>query len=328
MGSCVSSLLSPSPALMNSRLRISILRATSRAAAFTTICLGACFSPAPSATTPASTLQPCAPDNPGSFPCRTPFDSAPVLEQQPSLAEQAKDQRAPRVWIFVDEAGVVQATQIERSAGMDFDFAAVALAKQFRFRPATADGRAVPAWVVMSVATPRPPAPCPGMGVPLSAGYAGLTDSAVLARPELGTVYRFRGEEAMGLGAIGVDVFIYPGATWPPPAEQAEQFLEAMEIERQQGRIAGFEVIHRRSESPRVGPSGPNTQARGQVVRLRLTTPAGEKPETYFGVFPDADRYVMFRATYPATSRAREMINATVGQIVGALERRPPHCPR
>ena len=291
---------------------------------------GACTPSSPGTSTPAPGLRLCAAEAPASFPCRTPFDIPPVLEQQPAIAEGAQDQRAPHVWIFVDEAGVVRATQvdIDHSAGIDYDFAAVRRAKEFRFRPATAGGRAVPAWVLMAVNTPRPPPSCPSMPVPLSAGYAALTDSTRLERPELGTLYRFRGEKEIGLGGIGVDVFIYPAATWPPPAEQAKLFLQAMEILRQEGRVAAFEVIEEARETFRVGPSGRTTEVRGHSVRLRLTTPAGEALESYFGVFPDAENYVKFRATYVPTRAVRDAVHATIGQILAVTAMRPAGCPR
>src|SRR5688572_859245 len=66
--------------------------------------------------------------------------------------------------------------------------------------------------------TNREPKSCPVMAVPLSAALVTFSDSAVLERPELGTRYRFRGEEGIGLGGLLVDVFIYPGAGWSPPA--------------------------------------------------------------------------------------------------------------
>jgi hypothetical protein len=258
-----------------------------------------------------------------------PFDSAPVLEQPPTPVARTSDLRTPHVWVFVDETGVVRATQIDRSAGIDYDVAATAQARKLRFRPATAAGRAVPAWLVVAIDTPRPAEPCPTMAVPLSAGFAALTDSAVLERPELGRMYRFRGEKDIGLEAVQVDVFIYPASAWSAPAKQGELFAEAMELQRQAGRISRFEPIDQRSDAPRVGPSSDRAaRVKGHVARWKVVTPAGETLETYFAVFPDADRYVKFRATYPPASDTRQAVGFVVGQILAELESRPANCPR
>ena len=289
--------------------------------------LAACRPPAADTRTPVpASLPSCAPGAPESFPCQLPYDAEPVVEPRPALL--AAGTRTPHVWIFVDEGGAVKAAEIGRSAGVAYDRPAVALAKGFRFRPATLGGRAVPAWVLLSVATTAEPESCPSMGVPLSAGVAAFVDSAVLERPELGTLYRFAEEEEVRADTVELrfDVFIYPAAeVWGSPEEQGEAFLKALEIGQQRGRFRSFEVLGKETQSVSVDNRGRAMKVPVHTIRVMLETAAGPG-ESYFAVFPYLDRNVKIRVTSPPSGEARRVIDEFLRQLVSALVRTAPNC--
>jgi hypothetical protein len=224
--------------------------------------------------------------------------------------------------MFVDDSGVVRATEIQRSAGLDHDFPAVAIARKLRFRPATLTGRPVPAWVLLPITTAAQPESCPSMAVPLSAGVATFVDSTVLERPELGTLYRFE-----GVGELRQDVFIYPSAAWGPPEEQAKAFLEATEIQRQRGRFLSFELIEEKPRNIEAKGRGRTVNFRGHTVRVLVVGTAGQTRESYFAVYPHADRWVKFRVSYSPSAEARKLIDEFERQLLSALANNPPQCP-
>ena len=226
------------------------------------------------------------------------------------------------MWMLVDDSGVVRATEIQRSAGLDYDFPAVAIARSLRFRPATLSGRAVAAWVLLPIATAAQPESCPSMGVPLSAGVATFVDSTVLERPELGTLYRFE-----GLGDLRQDVFIYPSAEWGSAEDQAKAFLEALEVQRQRGRLVSFELIEEKPRNIEVKGRGRGVTFRGRTVRVLLVGPAGQTRESYFAVYPHADRWVKIRVSYAPSAEARQLIDEFERQLLSALADNPPQCP-
>src|SRR5260370_38439306 len=88
---------------------------------------------------PGGKLGACDTNAPQSFPCVTPFDTPPVLLNVPQPGGGAR--KTPRVWVYVTENGAVTATQIARPPGLDFDVAAIALAQELRFAPASLGGR-------------------------------------------------------------------------------------------------------------------------------------------------------------------------------------------
>src|SRR5258707_12357059 len=98
---------------------------------------------------PGGKLPACDTNAPQSFACVTPFDTPPVLLNVPQPGGGAR--RTPRVWADVTESGVAIATQIARPAGLEFDVAAIALAKQLRFPPASLRGRPVGGWIVRAI---------------------------------------------------------------------------------------------------------------------------------------------------------------------------------
>lgn len=177
-------------------------------------------------------------------------------------------------------------------------------------------------------AATREPESCPVMAVPLNAGVVTFRDSAVLETPELGTRYRFRGEEGTGLGVLLVDVFIYPAAGWSPPAGQASVFLEALDTLQRQGRIASFEVQRSEREAIRLSRAGRTSEVVGHMVRLGMTLRPGDVRESYFAVFPDGERYLKFRATYAPSPATRDAIDTVVRGVLLARAARPSHCPR
>src|SRR3989442_3688630 len=185
---------------------------------------------------PVRRLPPCDSAAPASFPCPTRFDQAPRIQKQPALADTG-DRRTPWVWMFVTAQGTVAAAQVERSAGFDFDLAAIGRAKQLEFAPAQLNGSSVPAWILLPLETTAAPDECPSMAVPVSAGMATVADSELLARPELGTLYRF-----VAMDNVALDITIYPRGEWPPPSAQVHDFIAALDSARDRGDFSAVEV--------------------------------------------------------------------------------------
>ena len=79
----------------------------------------------------------------------------PVLIEHPELKypKEAKRRKIPeavvRVRVLVDENGTVLQTELEKSAGYGFDEAALKVAAQARFIPATKDRVQVKMWTVL-----------------------------------------------------------------------------------------------------------------------------------------------------------------------------------
>lgn len=79
----------------------------------------------------------------------------PVLIEHPELKypKEAKRRKIPeavvRVRVLVDENGTVLQTELEKSAGYGFDEAALKVAAQARFIPATKERVAVKMWTVL-----------------------------------------------------------------------------------------------------------------------------------------------------------------------------------
>src|ERR1043165_9820819 len=180
--------MSPNRVMMKRLTRSPDLLGASCAALFFLLHPPAVHAQAP----PTRSLPPCDAAAPSSFPCRTPFDKAPMIREQPALPDTGA-RRSPWVWVFVTEQGTVAAAQVVPSAGIDFDIAALTRAKQLKFSPAQLKGSPVSAWFLVAVETIAAPEGCPTMAVPISAGVATFADSAVLDRPELGTLYRYQG---------------------------------------------------------------------------------------------------------------------------------------
>jgi hypothetical protein len=165
------------------------------------------------------------------------------------------------------------------------------------------------------------------MSVPLTAGLVAFVDSTVLERPQLGIRYRYRGADSAGLRDLLVDVFIYPAAGWSPPARQAAIFVETLDTLKQQGRIAGFEVLGNEQLALRVTRAGRATEVFGHAVRLHLSPRPNDLRESYFAVFPEGERYLKFRATYPPSLTTRDAVGTIVFQVLAARAARPSHCP-
>jgi hypothetical protein len=55
------------------------------------------------------------------------------------------------VWVFISDSGGVQRTRIHQSVEVDVDMAVVKKAYAFRCKAAVANGRPVPAWIVLPV---------------------------------------------------------------------------------------------------------------------------------------------------------------------------------
>lgn len=271
---------------------------------------------------PDRRVPPCDTAAPASFPCQSALDQPAVLLEQPALADTGA-RRTAWVWVFVTDSGTVGASQVEGSAGFEFDMAAVARAKQFRFQPASLNGSAVAAWVLLPVVTTPVPEPCPDMAVPISAGVASFADSEVLGRPEWGTDYRYR-----GMRDLELDVYLYPRAAWPSPADQASRFVDSLQLRRDRGDLAAFDVQKQAELKVRVRGGRPRRefQLRGYIVRAALTEPNGVKEQDYYAVIPQGDTYVKFRATYEPDRWALPVIEEFVSQVLSARASRPPRC--
>ena len=227
------------------------------------------------------------------------------------------------LWVFVAETGEVKAAIVERPAGLDFDLTAIAVAKKFRFKPATLGGRPISAWVLVPVTTPARVERCSAHAVPLSAGSGLFVDSAVLERPELGIVYRYR-----GLEGLDCDVFIYPATGWPSPEDQAAMFLEATDLERQRGDLSSYTVLDDRIHTikSQSGSGRKTVTFEGHRVTLNLTRRMNQALQSYLAVFPHGSKYVKLRVTHDPDRRATAAIEGFLQQFLSALASQPPAC--
>lgn len=273
---------------------------------------------------PGGKLPACDTNAPHSFPCGTPFDTPLVLLNVPQPGGGAR--KTPRVWVYVTESGVVTATQIAWPAGLDFDVAAIALAKQLRFTPASLGGRPVSVWFVVPITTEAAPTPCSDMAVPLSAGWARFADSEHLERPDLGTRYRYHGFEP--IAGVTLDVFIYPQTGWPSLEEQVQAFPQALELMQQRGELSAYEVLGRDDVKVKVRSArlGREITIHGFGVRVKLRDGSGQEFNSYFAVFPEEPKYLKFRVTYPSGQRVQGTIDDFVKQVLEARAAEPAHC--
>lgn len=269
-------------------------------------------------------LAPCTPAEVEMGPCLASFDAPPVLAAQPPLGEEGGRRQTPHVWMLVDETGAVRATQIARSGGMDWDLAAVARAKSYRFQPAMLGGRPTPAWILLPVPAVPPPQTCADfdMAVPLSAGVAEFVDSTVFEAEEWGTSYHYR-----SLGGFGIDLFLYPAAEHGPPEAQVEESIEALRSRAVRTAPDSLSVLSRGRERVRLYETGGGGVAVGWFARLRVWFD-DERAESYMAVFPARDGFVKIRATYPPGGGAREIVAEFARQVLSNQAWRALGCPR
>jgi len=267
-------------------------------------------------------VPPCDGRDPAAAPCRARYDAPPALDSASVAALPAGEGRTPLVWIYVDETGAVRHAQVHRPTGPDFDIAARDRAKQFRFRPAALQGAPVAAWVLMPVRAVPPPASCAAsaMSVPLSAGGV-FVDSVVMERPELGTRFRY------ATAGFPIDLFVYPRREGDTPRAQVERAVAAL----QAGSVAGGpdSVSVLRAGPERLRPSdrfrGIEFAGYGAFVRGRL---AGNRVESYIGVFSARDEDLKVRATYVPDADARKDLRVFVQQFLSHRAWRMSGCPR
>lgn len=264
----------------------------------------------------------CVTEAPESNPCATPFDISPEVIQAAPDPDGTKEIRVSTLWLYVDEDGHVVNTQLRRSAGrFGFDLHAVKLAKQMRFRPARLNGRPVGVWISLPIKTDGGLEICSTMAVPISAGVAVFVDSARLDRPTMGMSYRYESPYF-----IASDVFIYSRATSPDPSQQADQFLEVMELYREQGRFDAVRVLRRAERTVEDRRFNRAARFTGYEVRIRLTQD-GRELESYFAVFSRGDDYLKFRVTYLPVAESRNAAEEFVKQVLSAIARQPAGCP-
>lgn len=264
----------------------------------------------------------CRPGNPGAHPCVMPFDSGPVLVEAPPVPGDAGDVRGVDVWVFVSDSGSVDNAQIQRTSGvLDFDSEAVKRAREMRFEPARLGGNPVAAWVSLRVETARPPRSCSTMSVPLSAGVAVFADSSDFERPELGWAYRFTSpffSEA--------HVYIYPQGSFSSPEEQGSEFVELMNLYREQGRFDAVKVVRSGRRTIEVEDENDRpTDYRGHEVVVELEQ-GGRRMESYFFVVPVQSKYVKFRVTYPPAGQSRGAAREFVWQVLSSVANSPEGC--
>lgn len=260
-----------------------------------------------------------------SFPCRMPFDQAPTLQRQPALPDTGS-RRTALVWMFVTDKGAVGAAQIERGAGqVGYDIAAINRAKRSEFTPAQLNGLPVPAWILLAVETTPAPEGCPTMAVPVSAGVAVFADSEILARPELGTLYRYQ-----SMDGLPIDVFIYPQGEWPSPVEQVRDFLTALGVMRDRGDFSSYQVQKQGELEIKVRGGRPRRDiaVNGGAARVEITAPNRERHTTYYAVFAQREKYIKFRATYQSDRRAQGTVDEFIRQVLAARASSPAHCSR
>jgi protein TonB len=261
-------------------------------------------------------LPACTPAEVERAPCRAPYEVAPVLAEVPAQPASAGEQRMPQVWMLVDATGAVRAARVERSAGVEWDAAAVERAKRFRFQPATRGGQPTPAWVMLAIPTvPLPPTcgPLP-MGVPAGTGVGRFADSTVL---EVGTRYRYR-----SVAGFDLDVVIYPAPAGASPRQEVEAAIAALRT----GGADSLSVLSRGRERVRLYPNGGGTVTNGYAARLRVWS-GGTAAESYVSVFPSHDGLLKFSATYPPGEEARFVSGEFARQILSERAWRARGCP-
>ena len=231
-----------------------------------------------------------------------------------------------RVWVLVTETGSVTATQIAKSAGFDFDIAAVSIARQSRFTPARLADRPVPAWSIVPITTAAGPEPCSSMAVPVSAGFAVFVDSERLERAELGTLYRYRDRL---LENLHFDVFIYPQRGRPSIETQVDDFITSLKMLQDRGEGSSYGTIDRHKLNVRVRSArlGRDITLQGYAVRVRPKGPTGHDLTTYFAVFPQDQKYLKVRVNYLHDRDVESRIDEFVREILEARAAEPGHCP-
>lgn len=256
-------------------------------------------------------------------PCASAYDTPPVLVSEADLVSTGDEARVTLVWMLVDTTGAVLTSQVGRSAGMDWDFAAVERAKGFRFHPAMHAGRPTPAWMLLPVAASPPVATCATlpMSVPLSAGGE-FVDSTVFEDPALGTAFHYRTR-----GGWGMDMFAYPAPEGGSPEQQVEETIVSLRSGEVRYGPDSLAVLGRGAERVRLYESGGGGVVTGRSARMRLWF-GGEAAESYVAVFPSRGEFVKFRATYPATREARETVGEFLRSMLSSRGWRDRGCPR
>lgn len=270
-------------------------------------------------------LAPCGAADPQHQPCALPFERPPRLRQQAAFPEKSPDERrTAQLWLYIGTSGAVQGIQIHRSAGIDWDQAAVELARQYVFEPATLAGRPTSAWVLLDVAAVPKPQTCADfeMAMPVSAGVAQFVDSLVYDKPELGRTYRYRTTEG-----FLADLFIYPQDKQSTPLDEVTRTLDAL----QSGNLAdgpdSMRVRARGAQQVRTDRGHAKHAFVGHSARLRLWSD-GHEAESYIGVFPAGVSYLKFRVTHPPTRRARGVVDEFTRQMLANEHWRALGCPR
>lgn len=270
-------------------------------------------------------LPSCDPAEMEQVPCLADYEVAPVVVEEPPLAVTGETPRVSQVWMLVDTAGTVRVTQIGRTGGgMDWDFAAVARAKEYRFHPATLGGRPTAAWILLPVAAAPHVQTCADfpLRVPLSAGVGQLVDSTVFEEPSLGTSYRYE-----SIAGFHIDVFIYPIAPGASPEDQVEQTVQALESGGVRNGPDSVAVVRRGRERVRLSESGGGGVSEGRFARMRVWF-GGETAESYVAVFATPGGFVKFRATHPPSRDASAMVHEFMRQMLSNEAWRERGCPR
>lgn len=129
---------------------------------------------------PTTALGQPAPEAPAATPKLTPPELVENVEPvYPESKKAAHESADVELKLTVDESGAVTDVEVTRSAGDAFDEAAIAAARQLKFKPATRDGSAIAARIpfhfAFQVAEPAPepePAPRPAPSAPAPAPAA------------------------------------------------------------------------------------------------------------------------------------------------------------
>jgi hypothetical protein len=215
----------------------------------------------------------------------------------------------------------VRRAQVHQPTHPDWDIAALERARQFRFRPAMLQGKAVAAWILVPVSAVPPPASCAGMdAVPLSAGGV-LVDSIVFDRPEMGRQYTYAVE------GFGIDLFVYPRREGKTPRSEVEGTLAALRDGSVRGGPDSVTVLRAGPEQVRPSRRFREVEFAGYSAVYRATL-AGVPVESYVAVFPAGEQDLKVRATHPRTRAAREQVGEFVQQILSNRAWRMKGCPR
>lgn len=136
-------------------------------------------------------------------------------------------------------------------------------------------------------------------------GYS-VADSVRYPRPELGTLYRYRGG-----GPLDPDFFLYPRGEDQSVANDAESFRQVLEINRRRGLYASYEIQIDRPWSP-----APDTPGHEIIATLHIDEIIHT---SYYYIFELPEQFAKVRITLPQGTAEMEAVRAFVVALLEKL---------